>query len=155
MAHYAYLDENNVVVDVIVGRNEDEVVDGISDWEAYYGSLRGQACKRTSYNTKNGVRTDPETGITSEGFRGNYAAIDYTYDEALDAFIPWQPYPSWTFTSEIYDWSPPVPVPDDGKMYSWDEDTLSWELIDFEFYYEGSRYSWDESVGAWVLSEEA
>jgi hypothetical protein len=72
MAHYAFLDENNVVTEVIVGRNEDEVVDGISDWEAYYGEFRGQVCKRTSYNGN---------------YRKNYAGIGFTYDESRDAFI--------------------------------------------------------------------
>jgi len=72
MAHYAFLDENNVVTEVITGRNEDEVVDGISDWEAYYGKLRGQRCVRTSYNGN---------------IRGVYAGIGYTYDEANDVFV--------------------------------------------------------------------
>lgn len=72
MAHYAFLDENNVVTEVIVGRHEWEVVEGISDWEAYYGALRGQRCLRTSYNGN---------------IRGRYAGIGYTYDEALDQFI--------------------------------------------------------------------
>jgi len=72
MAHYAFLDENNIVTEVIVGRHEYEVVDGISDWEAHYAEFRGQACKRTSYNGN---------------YRKNYAGIGYTYDAARDAFI--------------------------------------------------------------------
>jgi hypothetical protein len=72
MAHYAFLDENNIVTEVIVGRNEDEIVDGISDWEAHYGEFRGQVCKRTSYNGN---------------IRKNYAGIGFTYDLARDAFI--------------------------------------------------------------------
>ena len=72
MAHYAFLDENNIVTEVIVGRNEDEVVDGISDWEAAYGEFRGQVCKRTSYNGN---------------YRKNYAGIGYSYDAERDAFI--------------------------------------------------------------------
>lgn len=72
MAHYAFLNSNNVVTEVIVGRDEDEVVDGISDWEKWYGDYRGQVCKRTSYNNN---------------YRKNYAGIGYTYDEARDAFI--------------------------------------------------------------------
>lgn len=71
MAHYAFLDENNVVTEVIVGRNEDEVVDGISDWEVYYGEFRGQVCKRTSYNGN---------------IRGKYAGIGDVYDPVLDVF---------------------------------------------------------------------
>ena len=72
MAHYAFLDENNIVTEVIVGRHEYEVVDGISDWEAHYGEFRGQVCKRTSYNGN---------------YRKNYAGIGYTYDSERDAFI--------------------------------------------------------------------
>lgn len=72
MAHYAFLNDENVVTEVIVGRNEDEVVDGISNWEAYYGKLRGQRCVRTSYNSK---------------IRGIYAGIGYFYDEINDVFV--------------------------------------------------------------------
>ena len=72
MAHYAFLDENNIVTEVIVGRHEYEVVDGISDWETHYAEFRGQVCKRTSYNGN---------------YRKNYAGIGYIYDAARDAFI--------------------------------------------------------------------
>jgi hypothetical protein len=73
MAHYAFLDNNNIVLEVIVGRNEDEVIDGVSDWEQHYGDLRGQVCKRTSYNSN---------------YRKNYAGVGMSYDPTLDAFIP-------------------------------------------------------------------
>jgi hypothetical protein len=72
MAHYAFLDENNIVTEVIVGRNEDEVVDGVSDWEQWYGDFRGQRCVRTSYNSN---------------IRGTYAGIGYTYDPVADEFV--------------------------------------------------------------------
>jgi hypothetical protein len=72
MAHYAFLDDNNVVTEVIVGRNELEIIDGISDWETYYENFRGQRCVRTSYNNKIRVR---------------YAGIGMSYNEELDAFI--------------------------------------------------------------------
>lgn len=72
MAHYAFLDENNIVTEVIAGRDEDEVIDGITDWEQAYGEIRGQVCKRTSYNGN---------------IRYNYAGIGYTYDPIDDAFI--------------------------------------------------------------------
>ena len=72
MAHYAFLDENNIVTEVIVGRNETEVVDGISDWEKAYSEYREQKCVRTSYNGN---------------IRKNFAGVGYTYDEKLDAFI--------------------------------------------------------------------
>lgn len=72
MAHYAFLDDNNIVTEVITGRNEDEVVDGISDWEKYYGDFRGQRCVRTSYNGN---------------IRGKYAGIGDYYDEVNDVFV--------------------------------------------------------------------
>lgn len=72
MAHYAFLDKNNIVTEVIVGRNEDEVVDDISDWESYYGNIRGQKCVRTSYNGN---------------IRGKFAGIGDTYDKDLDEFV--------------------------------------------------------------------
>lgn len=86
MAHYAFLDENNVVTDVIVGK--DEGADGIN-WEAFYAEFRGLSasrCKRTSYNTSGGVHVGGGTP-----YRKNYAGIGYTYDEARDAFIPPRP----------------------------------------------------------------
>lgn len=113
MAHYAFLDENNVVTEVITGRNEDEVVDGISDWEAYYGEFRGQRCVRTSYNNN---------------IRKQYAGIGYRYDPVADVFIAPQPYPSWSL-DENHDWQAPTPMPQDGKMYVWDEGTTSWSEI--------------------------
>ena len=76
MAHYAFLDENNMVTEVIVGRDEWEEVDGITDWEQAYSEVRGQACKRTSYNGN---------------IRYNYAGYGYTYDPIDDAFIPPMP----------------------------------------------------------------
>lgn len=76
MAHYAFIDENNTVTEVITGRNEDEVVEGVSDWEAHYAEFRGQRCIRTSYNAR------------TNGFRKNYAGLGYTYDFERDAFIP-------------------------------------------------------------------
>lgn len=121
MAHYAFLDENNVVTEVITGRNEGEVVEGISDWEAYYGNLRGQVCKKTSYNT---YHNEHKLGGTP--FRKNYAGIGFTYDEVNDAFIPPKPFSSWTLDTETFDWVAPVTYPTDGKLYSWNESTLSW-----------------------------
>jgi hypothetical protein len=125
MAHYAFLDENNVVTEVIVGKDE-----GNFDWEAQYGSFRGQACKRTSYNTRGGVYYDPITNEPSDdqskAFRKNYAGIGFTYDWSLDAFIPPKPYPSWVLDENTCFWSAPVPYPTDGKKYQWDEATTSW-----------------------------
>jgi len=125
MAHYAFLDDDNIVTEVIVGRDEDEVVDGITDWEAYYGELRSQRCLRTSYNTYGGQHNNGGTP-----FRKNYASIDFVYDEVRDAFIPPQPFPSWLFNEETCLWDAPVAIPLDDKLYTWDEDTVSWVQIE-------------------------
>ena len=117
MAHFAFLDENNIVTEVIVGRDEWEVVDGISDWETYYGSKRNQVCKRTSYNGN---------------IRKNYAGIGFRYDEALDAFIPPKPFASWILNEETAQWEAPIPYPEDGLIYSWNEDELDWKPVIFD-----------------------
>ena len=111
MAHYAFLDENNIVTQVIVGRNEDEIVDGISDWEIYYGELVGQHCVRTSYNNN---------------IRKQYAGIGFTYDAARDAFIPPKPFPSWKLNESTCRWEAPVAYPSDGESYFWNEDDQEW-----------------------------
>jgi hypothetical protein len=110
MAHYAFLDSNNIVTEVIVGRNEDEVVDGISDWETHYGNLRGQVCKRTSYN---------------HNIRKQYAGIGYSFDPVRDEFVIPQPFPSWSLDANN-DWQPPTPRPLDDGLWVWNEDTQEW-----------------------------
>ena len=82
---------------------------------------------QTSYNTHGGVHYGPD-GKPDGGvaLRKNYAGIGFTYDPVLDAFIPPQPYPSWLLDTETCLWVPPVPYPNDGKMYEWDEATKSW-----------------------------
>jgi hypothetical protein len=100
MAHYAFLDENNIVTDVIVGRDEDDLVDGIGSWEEYYGTIRGQRCLRTSYNTRAGQHVEG-----GEQFRGNYAGIGFTYNEDLDAFIPPKPPGNWILDEETASWT--------------------------------------------------
>lgn len=112
MAHYAFIDENNLVVEVITGRNEDEVVDGISDWEKHYEEFRpGLKCIRTSYHGN---------------IRKNYAGIGFTYDLIRDAFIPPKVFPSWILNEETCNWESPTALPTDGKNYYWDEESLSW-----------------------------
>jgi len=137
MAHYAFLDDDNIVTEVIVGRNEDEVVDDISDWETYYGEFRGQRCVRTSYNTEGGVHyvyndtleTKEASSDQSKAFRKNYAGIGFTYDEYRDAFIPPKPYNSWVLNEDSCLWEAPVAYPDDGLDYVWDEDSQSWVIV--------------------------
>ena len=121
MAHYAFLNMQNIVTEVIVGKDETE---GPTNWEIHYGNLREQVCKRTSYNTVAGEHIDGGTP-----FRKNYAGIGYTYDYARDAFIPPQPYTSWTLDSNKCIWEAPVDYPSDGKQYTWNEDTTSWDEI--------------------------
>jgi hypothetical protein len=126
IAHYAFIDTNNVVVEVIVGRDEWEVIDGISDWEEYYTTKReGLRALRTSYNTLGGNHT---TGGVP--FRGNYAGVDYTYNEDLDAFIPPKPYDSWLLNEETFSWKSPIEYPEDGGEYEWDEPSQSWTAIE-------------------------
>ena len=123
MAHYAFLDENNIVTEVIVGKNEgDEQI----DWEAHYGAFRGQPCKRTSYNTHGNQHPNKTP------FRKNYAGIGYTYDVQRDAFIPPKIFNSWVLNEDTCLWEPPIPYPTDvgtieePKYYKWDETTISW-----------------------------
>jgi len=111
MAHYAFLDENNIVTEVIVGKDEGE--DGVN-WEQHYGAFRGQACKRTSYNTNGGAHSGGGTP-----FRKNYAGIGYSYDATSEAFIPPKPYTYWLLNEVTYQWEAPLPYPDDGEHYVW------------------------------------
>jgi hypothetical protein len=121
MAHYAFLNMQNIVTEVIVGKDE---TDGPTNWEMHYGNFREQVCKRTSYNTRGGVHTNGGTP-----FRKNYAGIGYTYDESRDAFIPPKPFDSWTLNENSCLWEAPVAMPDDGQQYQWNEETTSWDLI--------------------------
>lgn len=125
MAHYAFLDDDNVVIDVITGRDEDDLAEGIGSWEEYYGNRRGLRCLRTSYNTVGG-----EHAGTGEPFRKNYAGIGYTYDEDLDAFIPPQPFESWILDEDSCLWVAPVVMPATGGPYMWDEETGSWAAVE-------------------------
>jgi hypothetical protein len=100
MSHFAKLDENNIVVFVTVGRQED---DGL---EAELSARTGEVYKQTSYNTQGGVHA-----LGGTPFRGNYAGIGFTYDEALDAFIPPKPEPTdevaeWVLDEETFTWEP-------------------------------------------------
>ena len=128
MAHFAKLDENNVVTFVTVGRQEDD------GQEAVLSARTGDVYKQTSYNTRGGVHyTD---GVPSEdqtkAFRKNYAGLGYTYDAGRDAFIPPKPYNSWVLNEDTCLWDAPVAMPEDAgtgeppKRYTWDEETTNW-----------------------------
>ena len=108
MAHYAFLDENNIVTEVIVGIDETELIEGL-DPETWYGNFRDQTCKRTSYNNR---------------IRKQYAGIGYTYNADVDIFIAPQPYPSWSL-DDNFDWQAPISMPTEGKWY-WDEEIGNW-----------------------------
>lgn len=114
MSHFAKLDENNIVVFVTVGRDED------NGKEAELTARTGEVYKQTSYNTHGGVHV-----LGGAPYRKNYAGIGFTYDSQRDAFIPPQPFPSWTLVESTCNWTAPVAMPTDG-IYSWDESTTSW-----------------------------
>jgi hypothetical protein len=115
MAHYAFLDSNNIVTEVITGIDETELIDDL-DPETWYGNFRGQVCKRTSYNGN---------------IRKNYAGIGFTYDKERDAFIAPKPFESWLLNEDTCQWQAPVDYPSDGLTYIWNEDQIDWELADF------------------------
>lgn len=130
MAHYALLNENNIVIQVITGVDENEIqtdIDGTQvggsteAWEEFYASrpwLGAVSCKRTSYN---------------KTIRKNYAGVGFIYDEERDAFIPPKPYNSWILNEETCQWECPIPYPivDSGgyEQYIWDENSTSWLLL--------------------------
>jgi hypothetical protein len=120
MAHFAHINDNNIVDNVIVA--EQDFIDILPDSQNWI---------QTSYNTKGGVHYDPETGEPSgrEALRGNYAGVGYVYDRDNDVFYPPSPYPSWVISSSCWKWEPPVPYPSDGNKYTWDEDNLNWEPL--------------------------
>jgi len=124
MSHFAKLDENNMVIFVTVGRQED---DGL---EAELTARTGEVYKQTSYNTRGGVHyTDGlPSDDQSKALRFNYAGIGFTYDETRDAFIPPQPYPSWVLDEGTCLWVAPIPMPDGD--YVWDEDAGDWVAAD-------------------------
>ena len=116
MAHFAKIDENNVVTQVVVVDNKDtsdaEGVEKEHIGAAYLEKILGGNWKQTSYNGN---------------FRKNYAGIGYTYRSDIDAFVPPKPFPSWLLNANAQ-WEAPVAMPTDGQMYSWDEENINWVL---------------------------
>ena len=121
MAHFAKV-VNGTVEQVIVAEPE--------FFDTFVDSSPGEWIQ-TSYNTRGGVHYNPETGEPDGGvaLRKNYAGVGFTYDAAKDAFIPPQPYNSWNLNEETCLWEPPVAYPEDGNMYTWNEDTTNWDLV--------------------------
>lgn len=119
MAHFAELDNNDIVLRVVVVSNADTSTPDGTEVEsigvAFCQRLFGGNWKQTSYNGN---------------FRVRYAGIGYSYSTELDAFIPPKPYPSWVLSPATVDWEAPVPYPADGKVYFWDEGTMSWQLVE-------------------------
>jgi hypothetical protein len=111
MAHYAFITDG-IVTEVIVGIDETQTIEGL-DTETWYGNLKNQMCKRTSYNNR---------------IRKQYAGIGYTYDADADVFISKQPYPSWKLDND-YNWQAPKPKPIEG-FWDWDEENLMWQQLE-------------------------
>lgn len=126
MAHFAKLDENNIVISVEVLNNDVITVNGIESEEKgieFLQQIHGHPYwKQTSFNMVAGVHREGK-----QRFRKNFASVDYSYDPQRDAFIPPKVYPSWVLDEETCYWNPPVPYPNDGKQYHWVEETLAWE----------------------------
>lgn len=120
MAHFAKLDENNIVVFVTVGRQEDD------GKELELSERTGDVYKQTSYNTNGGVHS-----LGGQPFRKNFAGIGFSYDPQRDAFIPPKPFNSWILDEATCQWEAPVSYPTDGFTYTWNEPELAWELMDF------------------------
>jgi hypothetical protein len=127
MAHFAKLDKFNNVIFVTRGRQEDD------GKEIELSERTGDTYKQTSYNTRAGIYYDPETNKPSanqlKAFRKNYASIGYMYDKYRDAFIPPKEFNSWTLDEFSCTWTPPIPYPNDGLLYQWNEFILNWELV--------------------------
>lgn len=118
MAHFAKIDENNIVTQVVVVANKD-TADAFGVEKEYIGAafcekLLGGTWKQTSYNGN---------------FRKNYAGIGYTYNADIDAFVPHKPYNSWILNETTAQWEAPTPMPQDDNKYMWNESELSWEII--------------------------
>jgi hypothetical protein len=110
MAHFAELDGDNLVMRVVVVDNEHE--ESGEEWCKLF--FRGGNWKQTSYNNN---------------IRKNYAGRNFTYDVERDAFIPPQPFPSWSLNEDTCNWDSPTPIPDDDKHYEWNETTTSWDEV--------------------------
>ncbi len=155
MAHFAYINSENIVTDVIVGVDEDQtdtLPSEFTSWEDFYGSQRTDlTCKRTSYNTHNGIycTTDADGDIIAgadgeqgKAFRGNFATIGGTYDPELDVFLPPKTFASWVYDSENISWKAPVDKPSDYEVvpYLWDEENVQWTEVTADNDPEGNHF---------------
>ena len=154
MAHYAFLNSHNIVTEVITGIDEDNLdnlPEGFSSWEEFYGDFRGQTCKRTSYNTSANQHL-----LDGTPFRGNYAGKGYTYDEVNDVFIGPKPFNSWVLNDSTWCWEAPVAYPSDANAdysdtslpvihYDWNEQYQKWVEV--------SRLQYNSETENWELIE--
>jgi hypothetical protein len=115
MAHYAFLDNNNIVTEVIVGIDETELIEGLEP-EIWYGKLRNQVCKRTSYNGN---------------IRANFAGVGFKYDPQFNVFIGPPIFPSWKLNYTTFQWEAPVAIPEkvEGFRWMWSEINKEWIQI--------------------------
>jgi hypothetical protein len=118
MAHFAQLNEKNVVVQVIVVSNNEMLDNGIES------EAKGVTFCQSLFPNTNWKQTSYNNTI-----RKNYASIGYTYDTQRDAFIPPQPFVSWVLNEETCHWNPPIPYPNDDQKYVWNESIVNWEKI--------------------------
>lgn len=137
MAHFAKLNSENIVEEVIVVHNDELLNNEIESEQLgidFCKALFGQETnwKQTSYNTRGGKHYLPDTSELSDtqdkAFRKNYASIGCTYDQTRDAFIPPQPFNSWILNETTCNWEAPVAYPSDGQFYIWNEENTSWDL---------------------------
>lgn len=151
MAHYAVIDENNIVINIISGRDEDEVVEGISDWEAFYSDEIGMRCVRTSINTYKNVHA-----LGGAPFRYNFATIGGRYDEEHDGFIAPKPFScdgrKWILDPDTLSWELEQPYPDDGYGYVWDTVVETWSRKGPKVPIPDSSKNWyfDDETMEWV-----
>jgi len=129
MAHFAKLNQENIVIAVHVVHNNELLVDGVEGEQKGIDFLNNlhktnDTWKQTSYNTRGGIHQLGGTPL-----RKNYAGKGFTYDQTRDAFIPSQPFNSWTLNEDTCLWEAPVAYPDDGKYYKWNEETTSWDEV--------------------------
>jgi hypothetical protein len=125
MAYYALINNSNIVTDVIVGKDENDLIDGITSWEDHYSEVSGKVCKRTSYNTFANSHLNGGTP-----YRYNFAGVGFLFDESIGndgAFIPPKPFASWSLNIETCQWQSPTEMPVvEGKRYYWSEEDMSW-----------------------------
>ena len=156
MAHYAELDQNNIVIRVTVVRNEDCLDENGQDSEAVGIAFLNQHVGegnwvKTSYNTLGNIHYDPitEQPDNEKPFRGNYAGVGFIYDKDNDVFYPPQPFTSWTLNKSTWLWEAPVAMPTDGKRYKWDENSQSW-IVKPQKPNDDKQYRFDLSNWVWV-----